>query len=254
MYFDVHGWLMAGLLAMARVAPVFFLLPFFNTSVMTGVVRTPVIILVAHALWPHQADVLLSWGTWRYLELLGREVAIGLLIACVVVWPLWVCHALGSVLDNQRGATLGSIIDPINGAEMTETANLLNLFAAAVFLEGGGLSLMLDTFAASYRLCDPLTGCSPTWPQLFSMLGDLTGKALILASPAVAALLLSEAVLGLLSRFAPQMNAFAVSLTVKSAIAWLILLIYFGPVLPDAIRTLMFRPDVLPAWLIPASS
>jgi type III secretion protein T len=41
--------------------------------------------------------------------------------------------------------------------------------------------------------------------------------------------------LGLLARFAPQMNAFSVSMTVKSAVALLALLLYFGSHLPDEI-------------------
>ncbi|VEB43303.1 type III secretion system protein SpaR [Chromobacterium violaceum] len=66
----------------------------------------------------------------------------------------------------------------------------------------------------------------------------------------MATLLLSEAVLGLLSRFAPQMNAFAVSLTVKSAAALLIMLLYFAPVLPDAVAGLALRPGALGTWLV----
>ncbi|XLM19521.1 flagellar biosynthetic protein FliR, partial [Chromobacterium piscinae] len=59
-------------------------------------------------------------------------------------WPFWAFHALGSVIDNQRGATLSSSIDPANGVDTSEMANLFNLFSAAVYLQGGGMELMLD--------------------------------------------------------------------------------------------------------------
>ncbi len=39
------------------------------------------------------------------------------------------------------------------------------------------------------------------------------------------------------------MNAFAISLTVKSGIAVLIMLLYFSPVLPDNVLRLSFRPQ-----------
>jgi type III secretion protein T len=71
----------------------------------------------------------------------------------------------------------------------------------------------------------------------------------VISSPVVAALLLSEVVLGLLSRFAPQMNAFAVSLTVKSGIALFIMLLYFSPFLPERIMQLAFPASALPGWL-----
>ena len=55
------------------------------------------------------------------------------------------------------------------------------------------------------------------------------------SAPVVATLLVSEALLGLLSRYAPQMNAFSVSLTVKSLVALAVLMVYFGVHLPDEI-------------------
>ncbi|MGC8170069.1 flagellar biosynthetic protein FliR, partial [Salmonella enterica] len=73
---------------------------------------------------------------------------------------------------------------------------------------------------------------------LLGFIGKITARALVLASPVLAVLLLSEIILGLLSRFAPQMNAFAISLTVKSLLALFILLIYFSPVLSPGVMTL----------------
>ena len=90
--------------------------------------------------------------------------------------------------------------------------------------------------------------CAPALTPTLSLLNQVISKAVVLASPVVAALLLSEAVLGLLSRFAPQMNAFAVSLTVKSAVALLIMLMYFGPVLPDTVARLVVPAAALPGW------
>ncbi|MGL4930199.1 MAG: flagellar biosynthetic protein FliR, partial [Plesiomonas sp.] len=92
-------------------------------------------------------------------------------------------------------------------------------------------------------------GCRPPLDPVLGLLNQIISKAIVLASPVVAALLLSEMVLGLLSRFAPQMNAFAVSLTVKSGVAIAILLLYFSPVLPDVVLQLSLQPDALPRWL-----
>ncbi|MDE1711673.1 flagellar biosynthetic protein FliR, partial (plasmid) [Chromobacterium amazonense] len=82
------------------------------------------------------------------------------------------------------------------------------------------------------------------------LLNQVVSQAVVLASPVVAALLLSEVLLGLLSRFAPQMNAFSVSLTVKSLIALLMLLLYFGPVLPEKVAQLAFPASALSGWLL----
>ncbi|KVP02866.1 EscT/YscT/HrcT family type III secretion system export apparatus protein [Burkholderia ubonensis] len=249
LFFEIHGWIAVASLGFARVAPVFFILPFLNSNVLNGVVRTSVTMVVAVGLWPHPVDALPSFQTLPFLLMIAREVGVGVLLACLLVWPFWVFHALGSVIDNQRGATLSSSIDPANGVDTSELANLFNLFAATVYLQGGGMTLMLDVMSRSYQLCDPLGACAPTLLPLLGLTNQIIAKALVLASPVVAALLLSEVVLGLLSRFAPQMNAFSVSLTVKSAIALLIMLIYFSPVIPDRVAQLAFPASALPAWL-----
>ncbi|TFZ48680.1 SpaR/YscT/HrcT type III secretion system export apparatus protein [Serratia proteamaculans] len=249
LFFEVHGWLAAAAIGFARVAPVFFILPFLNNSVLTGVVRIPVIMFVALGLWPHPVEALPAFQSLPFMALMARETITGLLLGCLMAWPFWVMHAVGSIFDNQRGATLSSTIDPANGIDTSEMANFLNLFAAAVYLQGGGMVLMLDTLRQSYMLCDPLGTCMPALLTLLSLINNVVSKALVVASPIVGALLLSEVVLGLLSRFAPQMNAFAVSLTVKSAIAFFIMLLYFSPVLPERVMQLAFPASALPEWL-----
>lgn len=78
------------------------------------------------------------------------------------------------------------------------------------------MQMMLETLRHSYQVCGLTTGCMPALPLLLGIIGKITAVALVLASPVLAVLLLGEIMLGLLSRFAPQMNAFAISLTVKS--------------------------------------
>ncbi|AZN35899.1 type III secretion system export apparatus subunit SctT [Iodobacter ciconiae] len=249
LFFDVHDWLAAAAMGFARIGPVFFMLPFLNSNVLTGVVRITVSMLVSMSLWPYPPGALPEFNTLWYLGMMSREVMVGSLLGCLLSWPFWVFHALGSIIDNQRGATLSSSIDPANGVDTPELANLLNIFAAVVYLQGGGLTLLLEVMASSYQLCGPLKSCTPELLPVLGMLTKMAAKALVLASPVVAALLLSEFTLGLLSRFAPQMNAFSISLTVKSGIALLILLLYFSPVLPDVVGELSLRPDILPVWL-----
>ncbi|QIY81221.1 type III secretion system export apparatus subunit SctT [Chromobacterium violaceum] len=249
-FFEVHGWVAAAAIGFARVAPVFFILPFLNGNTLTGMVRTSVAMLVALGLWPHPPLAMPAMQAWPLLALLMREATVGLLLGCLLAWPFWAFHAMGSIIDNQRGATLSSSIDPANGVDTSEMANLLNLFAAAVYLQGGGMELMLDVMRQSYQLLDPLGDGLPPLAPVLSLLNQVIAKSIVLASPVMATLLLSEAVLGLLSRFAPQMNAFAVSLTVKSAAALLIMLLYFAPVLPDAVAGLALRPGALGTWLV----
>lgn len=235
LFFDLHAVLAGALVAFARLAPIFFMLPFLNSAVLTGAPRQAVIIVVALGFWPGTGLSLPALDSLAFFGLLIREAGIGTLLGCLLCWPFWVLHGMGNLIDNQRGALLSSTVDPANGVDTSELANFLQLFAAAVYLEGGGMRLMVETVADSYRLCAPGAACQMSLAQLVALLDELVGKILLISAPVVASLLISEALLGLLSRYAPQMNAFSVSLTVKSLVALGVLLLYFGAHLPDEV-------------------
>ncbi|MFJ3482234.1 type III secretion system export apparatus subunit SctT [Pseudomonas sp. NPDC090202] len=235
LFFDLHAWLATAALGFARLAPVFFMLPFFNNGVLTGPTRVAVIILISMSLWPVSDAAWPALDSVAMLGLILQEALIGLVIGGLLCWPIWVMQGLGSLIDNQRGATLGNTIDPANGVDTSELSNFLQWFAAAVFLEAGGMQVVVETFSTSYQLCPPQTGCELALEPVLRWLDPLLGKVLVISAPVVVTLLLSEALLGLLGRFAPQMNAFSVSLTIKSAIALLVLLLYFGSHLPDEV-------------------
>ncbi|MFV8075009.1 flagellar biosynthetic protein FliR, partial [Enterobacter cloacae complex sp.6730661] len=124
-------------LGLARVSPVFFMLPFLNNNVLTGVVRNSVIVIVAVSVWPYEVSSTELPNTLPAIAVIAQEVIIGLILGFLVAWPFWVMHALGNIVDNQRGATLSSTIDPANGVDTSEMANFLNLFTAVIFLQNG---------------------------------------------------------------------------------------------------------------------
>lgn len=249
LFFDLHDWLASAALGYARLAPIFYMLPFLNSDLLSGVVRNAVIVMVALGLWPYTPHALAQLNGMAYIGLLAREATVGILLGSLLSLPFWVFHALGSIIDNQRGATLSSSIDPTTGVDTSEMSNFLNLFSVAVYLQNGGVSLMLDVLSRSYQICEPFLSCSLKWTSIFSLINIVMSKSLVLASPVIAALLLSEILLGLLSRFAAQLNAFSIALTIKSGVALLIMLLYFRPVLPGVVMDLAPKPNMLSGWL-----
>lgn len=239
-FFEIQRLAVIGALSFARLAPVFFVLPFLNNNVLTGILRLTIIIIVGIGLWPDGSGDLPQFETLDLLLRIIREAAIGLLLACCLAWPFWVFHAFGAIMDNQRGATLSSSIDPATGVDTSEMANLFNLFSSVIYLHNGGMQLLLSVMHTSYQLCAPFGACHPDTHQVFSLINQMVANALILASPIIATLLCTDMLLGLLSRFAQQLNAFSLSMIIKSGVALMILLLYFSQILPDKIQQLSF--------------
>ncbi|EEQ2444800.1 type III secretion system export apparatus subunit SctT, partial [Escherichia coli] len=143
--YQLHSLLAATALGFCRLAPTFYLLPFFASGNIPTVVRHPIIIVVSCALVQHYHYELSTLNEIDIALLAAREIIIGLFIACLLASPFWIFLAIGSFIDNQRGATLSSTLDPATGVDTSELARLFNLFSAAVYLTNGGLNFILET-------------------------------------------------------------------------------------------------------------
>ena len=251
LFFDLHTWLAGASLCFARLAPIFFMLPFLNGGVLVGASRMGVIVLVGMALWPYAAQTLPPLDSLAFGLLILREAAIGVALGALLCWPFWVMHAVGNLIDNQRGALLSNTVDPSNGNDTSELANFLQLFGAVIYLQMGGMNLVLEALVRSYQLCPPDQVCAFAVQPVIELLDAMLARTLMVSAPVVATLLLSEALLGLLARFTPQMNAFSMSLAIKGPIALVVLLLYAGNYLPDEIARLADKPLDLDGWLVP---
>ncbi|WP_291968327.1 flagellar biosynthetic protein FliR [Candidatus Symbiopectobacterium sp.] len=96
-----------------------------------------------------------------------------------------------------------------------------------MFFAQGGMRLLVDVLAASYRVL-------PKGSELSEMNINETGQLLLMlmqgsimpAAPVLIVMMLSEVLLGVFSRYCPQLNPFSLSLTIKSVIAFSVFLLY----------------------------
>lgn len=226
----------------ARITPIFFILPVLNTSVLASTfVRNSVIFAIIIGLWPVLDTNLPQFQTDYVviLAMIAKEIVIGISLGGVLSLPFWIFNALGAYIDVARGSSMGSLIDPTNGQESTEIQNFVNFCVCAIYLESGGLQLVLNTLINSYQTVGLKQGIQINLDMVVIFLGQLFEHGFILAAPVLLTLLLSEALLGLLARFTPQLSAFSVSMTIKSVIAIFVLSLYFWHMLPDQLPRFM---------------
>jgi len=128
---------------------------------------------------------------------------------------------------------------------------LLQLYLV-LFLMHGGANAVLETYYASYAVW-PLAATWPSldagfpahWLQLFDAMMRLS---VMLAAPAMIAMLLAEIGLAIVSMFAPQLPVFFLAMPVKACIALFVLMIYLATLmgyLGDHARAMaVFLPDL----------
>jgi type III secretion protein T len=226
----------------ARIVPIFVFLPILNSNVLGGLlVRNAIIFLIVIGLWP-ALELNLSISSLEpaeYSILIVKEGMVGAALGLILALPFWIFSAFGAYIDVARGASMGSLIDPTNGQESTEAANYINFCVLIVYLEIGGMQYFLETLLKSYQIIGVTQGFNVNLEAIALFLGQIVTQGFILAAPILLMLLLTECLLGLFSRFTPQLNAFSISLTIKSVIAFFVLMMYFWQVTPEKLHIFM---------------
>jgi len=226
------------LLMYARITPIFLILPILNNSVLSNVViRNATILAIAIGLW-HTVDVadktpVPGLNELDFLFLVFKEILVGSSIGFVLALPFWIFNAVGAFIDLARGSSMGSMLDPTSGQESTEMQNFINYCVCVVFLELGGFKVLLHTLVTSYQNIGLSDGFTVNLDFVLPFIAQVFEEGFVFSSPVLLSLLLVECLLGLLARFTPQLNAFSVSMTIKSVIALFILSLYFWQFLPD---------------------
>ena len=108
-YIEFHRWILAAVLAMARIGGAFAICPALAESMIPGVARRAAVLgfsclaipFIKAEMPPGEPNV------WMFGLLAFKEAIIGFLIGFFASIPFWVAENVGNFIDNQRGATMG---------------------------------------------------------------------------------------------------------------------------------------------------
>lgn len=221
-------------LAGTRMAVALYTVPFIHQSTLVPMVRNAMVLSFSVPLLP----LIMSYHlprqemTMIVLVLLAKEALLGFIIGFLISIVFWAAQCAGAVADMQRGAFFAIMPDPLSKADTTPLGNLLFHLATILFFICGGFRETIGAIIDSYRVWP----VDRYFPHIDQSLVDFTAQqmirclnlAVILAAPIVISALTADLALGMLNRFAPQINIFMISLPIKSAIVSLILILYIS--------------------------
>jgi len=146
--------LMALVLSLPRMMAAFTLVPVFSRQSLPGMTRNGVLVSFALMALPIvMIDAPATTPTWvEGLSIVVKELIIGVLIGFGAAIPFWVIDSTGFFVDNQRGTTMASSIDPMTGSQTSPMGILLTQALVVIFFAGGGLLMFLGALYESYRL------------------------------------------------------------------------------------------------------
>lgn len=222
-----YGQLLSMGLAMVRPAAVFLVLPAFNSQSIPAVVRNSIFLglgLIAFSFHATDGFPVIKPS----VIILLREVVIGVTIGLFFSAILYSLEIAGHMIDYVSGRSFATVVDPAGGYTSTLTGSAYARFAFFIFVTGGGLMLVTGVLLESFIywpldetsfMINPLGG-----DMYVSLYGSMMTKAVVFAGPILLCLFLVDLTLGLMSRFAPQMNVIAMSISVKSFLATFVMI------------------------------
>ena len=242
-YVEFHRWILAAVLAMARIGGAFAICPALTESMIPGVARRTVVLGFSCIAIPfiHAGMPPGEPNVWMFAFLGFKEALIGFLIGFFAAVPFWIAENVGNFIDNQRGATMGEVYSPLSGTQESTTAIFFTQIVSTLFFVGGAVFLFLGALYSSYSIWPVFSGgvsfttVAPV--QMLSSLDGMLRMTVVISAPVIIVMFLATLGLGLVNRTAPQLNVFFLSMPVKSALGVAMLAVY----LPFILDMLMYK-------------
>ncbi|WP_336366934.1 flagellar biosynthetic protein FliR [Marinobacter sp. C2H3] len=210
---DLIGqWVGHYLWPLFRVASFLMVVPIFGTQLVPARVRLGLALLITVLVVPlipqaPQVDALTADAVVITLQQI--LIGVGMGFAVTALWQLFV--VAGQMIAMQMGLGFASMVDPANGVSVPVLAQIYTITITLLFLAMNGHLVMLEVFVESFRTLpiglDGL-GQAGVW-ALAHRVSWMFMAAMLLALPAVTAVLIVNISFGVMTRAAPQMNIFA---------------------------------------------
>ncbi|HEY8589692.1 MAG TPA: flagellar biosynthetic protein FliR [Naasia sp.] len=218
------AWLEATMLAGVRMAAFLVIAPPFSYNGFPMQVKGMLAVALAILVAPRVTDGYTSLDTGPFLLALVTQLIVGALLGYLVYLCFAAIQSAGGLIDLFGGFSLSQAFDPgsfVNGAQFTR---LMHLIALALLFVSGGYELILGGFVRTFDAL-PVTGqidMRDFGGELVNGLTQMFLAAVQIAGPILIVLFLADVGLGLLTRVAPQMNAFAMGFPLKILLTLLV--------------------------------
>lgn len=211
------AWLEAVMLAGVRLTAFLVVAPPFSHAGIPARIKAMLGIGLAIAVAPRVTPGYTALQVGPFLVALTMQLVIGLLLGFLVLLAFSAVQSAGNLIDLFGGFQLAQAFDPqslVNGAQFTR---LFHMAAMALLFSTDGYQLILGGLMRTFDAV-PVTmvlDSAPSAEGLVDGFSQLFLASVQIAGPLIIVLFLADVGLGLLTRVAPAINAFALGYPLK---------------------------------------
>lgn len=240
------------LLILVRVASFVFSAPFFNMNNTPNRVKITFSVFFSFLLYesiqPHQT--VLYNTVLEYAIIVAREVLCGLLIGLSVNICNYIITFAGRLIDMEIGLAMASEYDPMTRDNVSISGLFYQYMVWLLLIASNMHQYLIKAFVETYTLI-PINGAifhsDKMLAAIISFMGEYINIGFQISLPIFCVLLITNCILGIMAKVAPQMNMFAVGMQIKLLLGLGIMFLTIGmlPYIGDFIfaemKTMMVR-------------
>ena len=236
------------MLVLMRVSIFLFVAPPFSNRAIPWAARALLAAGLALVLYPTVTMTSIVTDAGTFITRMAIEAFIGAGLGFLVMAVFAAVGSAGRIIDLMGGFQVGAAFDPMTAQQSAPFGRLFDLLALVLLFVSDGYQLVVLGLARTLTALPPggaipLAGIAET---LANTVSQMMVAALQIAGPLIAVLLLADIGLGLLTRVAPALNAFAMGFPLKilitlsmSAVALAALPAVVSGLTGEAMRTLL---------------
>jgi flagellar biosynthetic protein FliR len=211
------GWLEAVMLGGVRLVAFLVVAPPFSFGSFPIRIKAMLAVALSIAVAPRITEGYQPMETPGFFSALVIEVLLGLLLGFLVFVGFAAVQAAGNLIDLFGGFQLAQAFDPqsmVNGAQFTR---LFHMAALALLFSTDGYQLILGGLMRTFTAMPVGTGVdlAASTEVLVAGIPAMFLAALQIAGPLLVVLFLADVGIGLITRVAPAINAFAMGFPLK---------------------------------------
>jgi flagellar biosynthetic protein FliR len=214
---ELNAWIAAFFFPLARILALLAAAPPFNNAGLTTRVRLVLGLALVTAIAPAlPAMPAIEPASGLGLLILAQQMIIGFAMGFVLRLVFSAIDLAGMMISTQMGLGFATAYDPQTAAQTPVVSELLGMLALLVFLSIDGHLMVLATLVKSFTLL-PVgvwTISEASWLNIANAGGVIFSSGVMLALPALVALLITNVALGVLGRVAPQLNLIVIGFPV----------------------------------------
>ena len=223
---EMNTWIAALLWPLTRILGLIAAAPLFGNTAVPVSIKVTLGVLLAAIMAPAipalpAADPMSMAG----LLILLQELLVGLAIGFSMRIVFAAIEMAGEVSSLTMGLGFATLFDPMSSGRSSAVSQFLTLVATMVFLAANAHLVLLQALAESFVTLPvsaiPISVGAPL--ELARWGARIFSAGLQLSLPIVAALLITNVALGILTRAAPQLNIFGIGFPVSLGVGLLVI-------------------------------